>query len=151
MIEEEAAEGVVGTWGEDEEDPTLVEVAVDSVTATLAAEAAVDSTTITLVVEEAEVALSTTTTLVEAAGEVSWTETVRNSHLVTALICIHRSTRAKTKVGSEEAVLTISMSCHRQCLAHLKRPACHHISISRWNHRRRGRLTKRSYQRKSRA
>jgi hypothetical protein len=123
MVEEEAAEGVVGTWDEDEEDPTLAEVAVDSTTVILAAEAAVDSTTITLVVEVAEVAVSTTTTLVEAAGEVLWTETVRNSHLVTVLTCIHRSTRAKTKDGSEEAVLTISTSCHRQCLAHLKRPA----------------------------
>jgi hypothetical protein len=102
MVEEEAAEGVVGTWDEDEEDPTLAEVAVDSTTVILAAEAAVDSTTITLVL---------------------WTETVRNSHLVTVLTCIHRSTRAKTKDGSEEAVLTISTSCHRQCLAHLKRPA----------------------------
>jgi hypothetical protein len=151
MVEEEAVEGVAGTWGEDEEDPTLAEVAVDSMTATLAAEAAVDSTTITLVVEVAEVAVSTTTTLVEAAGEVSWTETVRNSHLVTVLICIYRSTRAKTKDGSEEAVLTISTPCHRQCLAHLKRPACHHISTWQWNHQRIGRLTKRSCQRKSRA
>jgi hypothetical protein len=148
MVEEEAAEGVVGIWGEDGEDPTLAEVAVGSMTTTLAAGAAVDSTTITLVVE---VAVSTTTTLVEAAGEVSWTETVRNSNLVTVLICIPRNTRVKTKDGSEEAVLTISTPCHHQCLAHLKTPVCHHISISQWNHQCRGRLTKRWCQRKSRA